>query len=100
MRSASCMFPKIPSVRGTADDHISKELEDADDGENNEHRQPNHVAVAHLIAVADSKVADAARADRAGNGRNAHKADEGNHRHAGDARNTFPQIDAENDLPR
>ena len=59
------MFQKKPSVRGTADDHISKELEDADDGENNEHRQPNHVAVAHLIAVADGKVADAARADRA-----------------------------------
>ena len=52
MRSASCMFPKIPSVRGTADDHISKELEDADDGENNEHRQPNHVAVAHLMPPA------------------------------------------------
>jgi len=51
MLSASCMFQKKPSVRGTADDHISKELEDADDGENNEHRQPNHVAVTHLTKV-------------------------------------------------
>ena len=59
MLSASCMFQKKPSVRGTADDHISKELEDADDGENNEHRQPNHVApapIAPAMAVMPTKL--------------------------------------------
>ena len=66
---------------------LTETLNSCDHRQNNDDRKPYHVAVAHLIAVADRKVAQASGTDCAGNRRNTdetYKSDERDSSDAGD----------------
>ena len=81
-----------------SDDEVSDKLKDADDCKDDDHSEPDHVAVTHLITIANGKVTQTPGADGPGNGCNAHKTDEGDHGDACDARDTFLEVNAEDDL--
>ena len=73
---------------GFSDDPLPEALNQADNGENDEYGEPNHVAIAHLIAVANREVTQAACADGArnrGDTDKAHKSDERDSSNAGNA---------------
>ena len=53
-------------VRRLPDNQISDKLDGADDQKDDDDRRPDHVAVIHLIAIADGEVAQAAGPDGPG----------------------------------
>ena len=84
----------------STNESVSRPLKKTDDGKNNKDREPYHVPIPHLVAVANRKVPDTAGADCPGNRRNADKTDECEHRHARAYGDSFFQIHPENNLTR
>ena len=68
---------------------LSETLYDRDYSQNNDDREPNHVTVAHLIAVTNRKVAQTSCTDCAGNRSYADKAHKGNECDSGNAGDGF-----------
>ena len=79
---------------------MTETLHNRDDSQNDDDGEPNHVPIAHLVAVADREVAKAAGANGACHGGDTDQADERDHRHARDAGDAFLQIYAENNFQR
>ena len=80
------------SVGGFSHDYPAYELEHGNHKKDHYHGKPDHVAIAHLIAIADGKITKPAGADRSCYSGDPDKAYEGYHGYPGDPRDALPEI--------